>query len=55
MKKLLFIVLGMLMAFGLSAQTIEVSGEYHGHVLWDADTVRLMGDVVVEPDEGGTA
>lgn len=39
----------------LSAQTIEVSGEYQGNVLWDADTVRLMGDVVIEPDETGTA
>ena len=37
------------------AQTIEVSGEYYGHVSWDADTVRLMGDVVIEPEEGGKA
>jgi len=55
MKKTLLFVFGMLMAIRLSAQTIEVSGEYQGHVLWDTDTVRLMGDVVIEPDEGGLA
>jgi len=55
MKKILFFVFAMMLAEWLSAQTIEVSGEYQGHVLWDADTVRLMGDVVIEPDEGGSA
>lgn len=56
MKKGLFFVIWMaLLAAPLAAQTIEVSGEYQGQVLWDADTVRLMGDVVIEPDEGGTA
>ncbi len=56
MKKGLFFAFWMaLIAAPLAAQTIEVSGEYHGHVLWDADTVRVMGDVVIEPDEGGRA
>ena len=56
MKKSLFFAIWMaLLATPLVAQTIEVSGEYHGQVLWDADTVRLMGDVVIEPDEGGSA
>ena len=56
MKKSLFFAFWMaLLAAPLAAQTIEVSGEYHGQVLWDADTVRLMGDVVIEPDEGGSA
>ena len=56
MKKSLFFAFWMaLLATPLVAQTIEVSGEYHGQVLWDADTVRLMGDVVIEPDEGGSA
>ena len=43
----------LLLAVTLSAQTIEVSGEYQGAVLWDADTVKLMGDVNIEPDETG--
>lgn len=56
MKKSLFFAFWMaLLALPLSAQTIEVSGEYQGHVLWDADTVRLIGDVVIEPNEGGSA
>lgn len=56
MKKTLYFAFWMALLTGsLSAQTIEVSGEYHGCVLWDADTVRLMGDVVIEQDEGGTA
>ena len=56
MKKGLFFVIWMaLLTVPLSAQTIEVSGEYQGDVLWDADTVSLMGDVVIEPDEMGTA
>ncbi len=56
MKKGLFFVIWMaLLTAPLSAQTIEVSGEYQGDVLWDADTVSLMGDVVIEPDEMGTA
>ncbi len=49
MKKSLFFAFWMAwLAVPLSAQTIEVSGEYQGQVLWDADTVRLMGDVVIE-------
>ena len=54
-KSLIFAFWMALLTASLSAQTIEVSGEYQGHVLWDADTVRLMGDVVIEPDDGGTA
>lgn len=54
MKKGLFFVIWMaLLTAPLSAQTIEVSGEYQGNVLWDADTVKLMGDVNIEPDETG--
>ena len=30
-----------MLAAPLAAQTIEVSGEYQGQVLWDADTVNL--------------
>ena len=42
MKKGLFFVIWMaLLAAPLAAQTIEVSGEYQGQVLWDADTVNL--------------
>ena len=56
MKKGLFFVIWMaLLAAPLSAQTIEVSGGYQGNVLWDADTVKLVGDVVIEPDAEGTA
>ena len=56
MKKNLFFALWMaLMAGSLSAQTIEVSGEYQGSVLWDADTVKLIGDVFIEPDDEGQA
>ena len=56
MKKGLFFVIWMaLLTVPLSAQTIEVSGEYQGDVLWDADTVKLVGDVVIEPDAEGTA
>ena len=57
MKKSLFFAFWMTLLAGvLTAQNvIEVSGEYYGHVLWGADTVRLMGDVVIEPDEGGSA
>ncbi len=56
MKKGLFFVIWMaLLTAPLSAQTIEVSGEYQGNVLWDADTVKLVGDVVIEPDAEGTA
>lgn len=54
MKKGLFFVIWMaLLTVPLSAQTIEVSGEYQGDVLWDADTVKLLGDVNIEPDETG--
>ena len=56
MKKSLFFAVWMvLLAGSVSAQTIEVSGEYQGRVLWDADTVKLVGDVVIEPDDEGTA
>lgn len=56
MKKSLFFAIWMaLLMAPLSAQTIEVSGEYQGNVLWDADTVKLVGDVVIEPDTEGTA
>ena len=56
MKKSLFFAIWMaLLMAPLSAQTIEVSGEYQGNVLWDADTVKLVGDVVIEPDAEGTA
>lgn len=56
MKKSLFFAIWMaLLTAPLSAQTIEVSGEYQGNVLWDADTVKLVGDVVIEPDTEGTA
>ena len=54
-KSLVFAFWMALLTAPLAAQTIEVSGEYHGQVLWDADTVRLIGDVVIEPDEGGSA
>ena len=57
MKKSLFFAIWMtLLTATLAAQNvIEVSGEYQGNVLWDADTVKLVGDVVIEPDEEGTA
>lgn len=57
MKKSALLLFVFTLFFGTfaQAQTIEVSGEYYGHVLWDADTVRLMGDVVIEPEEGGKA
>ena len=56
MKKSLFFTFWMvLLSAPLLAQTIEVSGEYQGRVLWDADTVKLMSDVVIEPDEEGAA
>ena len=56
MKKSLFFTFWMiLLSAPLLAQTIEVSGEYQGRVLWDADTVKLMSDIVIEPDEGGEA
>lgn len=57
MKKPAFLLFVFTLFFGTfaQAQTIEVSGEYYGHVLWDADTVRLMGDVVIEPEEGSRA
>ncbi len=57
MKKSLFFAIWMtLLTATLAAQNvIEVSGEYQGNVLWDADTVKLVGDVVIEPDTEGTA
>ena len=57
MKKSLFFTFWMMLLAGvLTAQdVIEVSGEYQGRVLWDADTVKLMGDVVIEPNDEGTA
>ena len=49
MKKSLFFVFWMALLGGpLAAQNvIEVSGEYYGHVLWNADTVRVVGDVLI--------
>lgn len=57
MKKSLFFTFWMTLLTGvLAAQNvIEVSGEYQGRVLWDADTIKLVGDVVIEPDDEGTA
>lgn len=37
---------------GLQAQnTIEVSGTYYGNVFWEADTVKIVGNVLIEKDE----
>ena len=57
MKKSLFFAIWMtLLTATLAAQNVsEVSGEYQGNVRWDADTVKLVGDVVIEPDTEGTA
>ncbi len=57
MKKSLFFAFWMtLMAGRITAQNvIEVSGEYHGQVLWEADTVKVVGDVVIEAGDTGHA
>lgn len=37
---------------GLQAQNvIEVSGTYYGNVTWEADTVKIVGNVLIEKDD----
>ena len=45
MKKVLFTLSILLSLVAVQAQTIQVSGEQTG--VWEADTVRVVGDVTV--------
>lgn len=52
MKKALYQMLLFIgLAVPVTAQNVmEVSGTYQGQVVWEADTVRVMADVVIEPN-----
>ncbi len=47
-KAAFFFFYFLLLSLNIKAQTIEVSGSIFESTLWDADTVKLVGDVTVE-------
>ena len=56
MKNLrLYTLLALLMMSGgikMQAQNVtEVSGTYYGNVYWEADTIKIIGDVLIEKDD----
>jgi predicted outer membrane repeat protein len=53
MKTLRFIFISFFIfnfIFNLNSQTIEVSGSIFGNTSWNADTVKIIGDLVIEQD-----
>ena len=54
MRRIIFYTLLAFLSLFMEVQgqnVIEVSGTYYGNVTWEADTVKIVGDVTIEKDD----
>ena len=49
-KFLRYLLFFLMISLSSKSQTLEVSGSINENTTWDADTVKIIGDVTVEQD-----